>query len=161
MTTLYAFRHSRTPVVKSMVINARFLESVALPKVGSICLRGILGDPVEADLVSLNRLIDLSGPQIPIVCAVCPRLNEDMILTVNAVSHLRELISVAPPRFRLKSEKCLRIIWKSAQLTVSGVEQISPAENVPDDTGDEETVSVNVRSADADTLIKNRKRTKV
>jgi len=48
-------------------------------------LHGIVGDPVSADLVKLHiSLVESNNGvshSIPIVCAVCPGLNKDLILT--------------------------------------------------------------------------------
>ena len=67
------------------VINPNLLESVVLPKLGTVRLHGIVGDPVSADLVKLHiSLVESNNGvshSIPIVCAVCPGLNKDLILT--------------------------------------------------------------------------------
>jgi len=78
------------------VVKSCFVESIVLPKVGTVRLRGIVGDPVEADLVKLHiSLVDgdsrfgLGGNSIPVMCAVCSDLNEDMILTTALVEQLQ------------------------------------------------------------------------
>jgi len=79
------------------VINSSLVESLALPKLGSVRLRGIVGAPVSADLVKLHiSLVDstngnVMSSSIPVVCAVCTDLNEDMILTSAVVSQLQSL----------------------------------------------------------------------
>ena len=78
------------------IIRSNILESVVLPKIGRVQLRGIVGVPVMADLVKLHiSLVNRSEngedhvcDSVPIVCAVCPDLNEDMILTAALVNQL-------------------------------------------------------------------------
>jgi len=71
------------------------VESVVLPKLGSVRLRGIVGGPVYADLVKVHiSLFDPTGgmsSSVPVVCAVCPGLNENMILTSALVSQLQSV----------------------------------------------------------------------
>jgi len=75
------------------VVKSSLVESVVLPKVGTVCLRGIVGAPVMADLVKLHISLvnDSTGckTSLPVMCAVCPDLNEDMILTTAFVNQLR------------------------------------------------------------------------
>ena len=77
------------------IIKSSFVESIVLPKVGSVQLRGIVGAPIQAELVKLHvSLVDDSRVStndctVPIVCAVCPNLNEDMILTSALVKQLQ------------------------------------------------------------------------
>ena len=82
------------------VVKSCFVESIVLPKIGTVRLRGIVGAPVEADLVKLHiSLVDgdsgygLGGgsSSIPVVCAVCSDLNEDMILTTALVKQLQSV----------------------------------------------------------------------
>jgi len=64
-----------------------------LPKLGTVRLRGIVGNPVSAHLVKLHiSLADCDSgvsSSMPVVCAVCPGLNEDLILTSAVVSQLQ------------------------------------------------------------------------
>jgi len=58
--------------------------------------RGIVGAAVEADLVKLhvslvNDSTDSCSASVPVICAVCPDLNEDLILTPILVKQLRVL----------------------------------------------------------------------
>ena len=75
------------------VVKSSLVESVVLPKAGTGCLRGIVGAPVMADLVKLHISIvnDSTGckTSLPVTCAVCPNMNEDMILTTAFVKQLR------------------------------------------------------------------------
>ena len=77
------------------VINSSLVESVVVPKLGSVRLRGIVGGPVYADLVKVHiSLFDPTGgmsSSVPVVCAVCPGLNENMILTSALVSQLQSV----------------------------------------------------------------------
>ena len=74
------------------VIKSSLVQSFGLPKLGSVCLRGIVGNPISADLVKLHvSLADDQNNKIPVVCAVCPDLNEDMILTTALVRRLLDV----------------------------------------------------------------------
>ena len=79
------------------VVKSCFVESIVLPKIGTVRLRGIVGAPVEADLVKLHiSLVDGDsgyglGSSIPVVCAVCSDLNQDMILTTALVKQLQSV----------------------------------------------------------------------
>lgn len=73
------------------VVKSSLVESVVLPKLGTVRLRGIVGAPVMADLVKLhvslvNDSTGRSKTSLPVTCAVCPDLNEDMILTTAFVN---------------------------------------------------------------------------
>jgi len=75
------------------VVKSSLVESVVLPKAGTGCLRGIVGAPVMADLVNLHISLvnDSTGctTSLPVTCAICPNMNEDMILTTAFVKQLR------------------------------------------------------------------------
>ena len=77
------------------VVKASLVESVSLPKVGTVRLRGIVGAPVSADLVKLHiSLVNDSAScntSVPVICAVCPELNEDLILTPVLVKQLQSV----------------------------------------------------------------------
>jgi len=76
------------------IIKSSIFGSVVLPKIGRVHLRGIVGKPVEADLVKLHISLDRSMVgSVPIVCPVCAELNEDMIFTAALVNQLRGLCS--------------------------------------------------------------------
>ena len=71
------------------------LSGLDLIPFGSVQLRGILGAPVEAELVHLKvRLADeMSNDSdfVSIVCAVCDNVNTDFILTGEIVDRLRDM----------------------------------------------------------------------
>ena len=74
------------------VIRADLVESLAVPKIGSVSLRGIFGAPVMAALVKLHvSLVDGStvNKTMPVTFAVCDGLNEEMILTAAFVNQLQ------------------------------------------------------------------------
>jgi len=64
-----------------------------LPRVGTVRLCGVVEAAVMADLVKLHiSLVNDSTScktSLPVTCAVCPHLNEDMILTTAFVNRLR------------------------------------------------------------------------
>ena len=75
-------------VIKSAIVD----PIISLPQIGTIHLRGIVGKSVEAKLVKLHispLCCELcESASIPITCAVCPDLNENMILTIPVVKQL-------------------------------------------------------------------------
>jgi len=75
-------------VIKSAIVD----PVISLPQIGTIHLRGIVGKSVEAKLVKLHispLCCELcESASIPITCAVCPDLNENMILTIPVVKQL-------------------------------------------------------------------------
>ena len=78
-------------VIKSSIIDHNTLA--VLQPMGTVRLRGIVGAPIETKLVKLHVSLVSNGDanaenRLPIVCAVCPELNEDMILTSTIVKQL-------------------------------------------------------------------------
>ena len=78
-------------VIKSSIIDHNTLA--VLQPMGTVRLRGIVGAPIETKLVKLHVSLVSNGDanaenSLPIVCAVCPELNEDMILTSTIVKQL-------------------------------------------------------------------------
>jgi hypothetical protein len=75
-------------VIKSAIVD----PIINLPQIGTIHLRGIVGKSVEAKLVKLHISSlcceSCESASIPITCAVCPDLNENMILTIPVVKQL-------------------------------------------------------------------------
>lgn len=75
------------------VIKSTFVDAIRPQEVGTIHIRGIVGKPVIARLIKLHispvGRTDCEPDSIPITCAVCPDLNEDMILTIPVVKQLR------------------------------------------------------------------------
>ena len=93
MTCIKAIEDSGSEIC---VVKASVVESVSLPKMGRVKLRGIVGAPVEADLVKLhvslvNDSTDSCSASVPVICAVCSDLNENLILTPVLVKQLRVL----------------------------------------------------------------------
>jgi hypothetical protein len=71
------------------VINNKMLHETEYVPLGKVCLRGIVGNPVSAEIANLQ--IRLSGSVdkfIPIMFAVCSDINEDCILTEDVVNRL-------------------------------------------------------------------------
>ena len=69
------------------VIHHRVLEGFNLPCEGTIKLKGLFGDAVDADLVSL--LVKLpQSTSIPVIMAMSSKANNDLILTDPVVKSL-------------------------------------------------------------------------
>jgi hypothetical protein len=76
------------------VINSKWLEGLEHRSTGKIRLRGIVGKPVEADLINLRiKLADCADSQLSFMCASCDELNEDLILTIDIVDKLYEQLN--------------------------------------------------------------------
>jgi hypothetical protein len=57
-------------------------------------LRGIVGNPVDADLINLTVcLAEDNEVRLSFVCASCEELNEDMILTIDVVDRLHDAVN--------------------------------------------------------------------
>ena len=71
------------------VIRPDLIKLMNAHRVGSVRLRGIVGPPVQADLVKLRiREKNISDNFVSVVCAVCEGVNDDLILTNDVVDHL-------------------------------------------------------------------------
>jgi hypothetical protein len=61
------------------------------PSVGSVKLRGVVGQPVDADLIQLPvRMVGGEG-WLSVLCALCEEVNEDMILPSSVVDRLHDM----------------------------------------------------------------------
>ena len=81
------------------VIDSSIIHSLNLTPVGTISIRGIVGEPIQASLVQLQIKItnvndEMNDDYISIMCAACDDLNESLIITLpvadqlyNAVQH--------------------------------------------------------------------------
>jgi hypothetical protein len=81
------------------VVRLDLIRDLNVEHVGSVKLRGIFGSPVQADLVRLHlTLADKpSISYVPVICAVCADIHEELILNVDAVNRLsicRDVLSV-------------------------------------------------------------------
>jgi len=124
------------------VIKSAIVEAANLPQVGCVRIRGIVGDPVDAKLVKLH--ISLAGnsmQSIPIVCAVCPKLNEDLILTVPVVKQLRSVLNTADV---LQAAVYDNTVECTVDVAVADSQQQQPPIVIED--------NVQTRSADVDIL---------
>src|SRR5664279_1474065 len=73
----------------ALVNSAIFKESFSPPKVGTLKIKGIIGEPFTADLVLLHiKLPDSNSPYIPIHCAMSADINGTLILTADIVRRL-------------------------------------------------------------------------
>jgi len=75
------------------VLRAEAAGNLELPNVGKVRLRGIVGNPVSADLVKLNvSLVETENDNgyIDIICAVRTEANDDLVLAANVVDSLMQ-----------------------------------------------------------------------
>ena len=71
------------------VIHADVMRGITYEPIGRVRLRGIIGDPVEADVTTVTiQLASDSDCVANINCAVCEHINEELILTANVVDQL-------------------------------------------------------------------------
>jgi hypothetical protein len=72
--------------------NRSVIQSLNLPVVGNLKIKGIIGDAHDADLVVIQiRIADSKDmPYIPIHCAVTDGINDVLILTANAIRRLTQ-----------------------------------------------------------------------
>jgi hypothetical protein len=71
------------------IINAAIIEPLTLISIGSISIRGIVGQPIQADLVKLRIQLDskqnescVNDEFITVVCATYENLDESLIITL-------------------------------------------------------------------------------
>ena len=73
------------------VIRPGLVNNTNVTRDGSVKLRGIIGSPVQAELIKLLiGLIDGSDSYLSVLCAVCEGANEELILTSEVVDRLKE-----------------------------------------------------------------------
>ena len=73
------------------LVHSEIVKDLNVEKIGTVRLRGIIGDHVEADLVRVGiKLADgnVNSEYIPIVIAVSPLLNDTVILNTEVVNKL-------------------------------------------------------------------------
>jgi hypothetical protein len=105
-----------------------------LQRVGQVKLRGIFGDPVDADLVLVKmRLAD--SPQnsdyLNIHCAICEGVNDPLVLTADVVRKLTQLRNAEHTQV-----KCLEIKNTEQSSDINGIsnalQQITETEPIND-----------------------------
>jgi transposase InsO family protein len=81
------------------VVRSDLIKDLSVERIGSVKLRGIFGSPVQADLVRLHLKLanEPSISYVPVICAVCADIHEELILNVDVVNRLsicRDALSV-------------------------------------------------------------------
>jgi Aspartyl protease len=85
------------------VIDASLIKTLGLTPVGTILIRGIIGEPVRAELVKLHVRLAACGldagshasvneDYITVICAVCENLNDSLTITLPAADQLYSLM---------------------------------------------------------------------
>jgi len=64
------------------------VESLNLPKLGHVMLKGLSSDLVRANLVCLHVKLSDANEFLPVTCAVCNNLNAPMLLGTDVVDRL-------------------------------------------------------------------------
>jgi hypothetical protein len=74
------------------VAHRRIFDGIGYHTCGRIRLRGIVGNPVEAELANITiQLNDNPECSMIVLCAVCDELNEELILTKDVVDKLFDM----------------------------------------------------------------------
>ena len=64
------------------------IAALNLPRVGKAVLRDFLGNSHQADVVTLQMKLANADTFVPVVCAVCDRLSNDLLLGTDVVDRL-------------------------------------------------------------------------
>jgi len=73
------------------LIKADIIKDFDVSSLGSVRLRGIVGSPIDANLVKLNLRMRKSDGFLSVVMAVAENINDDLVLTTEIVNRLSRL----------------------------------------------------------------------
>ena len=62
-----------------------------LPRIGKVVLRDFLGNSHEAEVVTLQMKLANADTFVPVVCAVCDKLSNDLLLGSDVVDRLNRV----------------------------------------------------------------------
>ena len=82
------------------IYHPRVVEGLNLPCEGTIKLRGLVVDAIDADLVSLVVKLP-HGTSIPVLMAMSPKVNNDLVLTDPVVKSLQVIYQCTSLNVRL------------------------------------------------------------
>ena len=84
---VHALDDSGTQLGLSLV-NPKVIDTLNLPRFGKVAVRGALGDPVCAPLVTLQLRLPGVNEYTGVTCVACEGLNLDLILVADIVTKL-------------------------------------------------------------------------
>jgi hypothetical protein len=98
--TVKGFPQTVTALVDSgsqlNVIDASIIEPMGLVPIGTVLIRGIVGQPVRANLVKLQMQLQnescIHDEFITVICAACENLNETLIVTLPVADQLNSIV---------------------------------------------------------------------
>jgi len=86
-------------LIELNVIDASLIKPLGLTPVDNILIRGIVGHPVQAELVKIQIKLSASENEscvndefITIICAACDNLNESLIVTLPVADQLYSIL---------------------------------------------------------------------
>ena len=73
------------------LIRTDMITSMNLPRIGKVILRDFLGNSHEAEVVTLQMKLADAETFVPVVCAVCDKLSNDLLLGSDVVDRLNRV----------------------------------------------------------------------
>ena len=73
------------------LIRADVIASMNLPRIEKVILRDFLGNSHEAEVVTLQMKLADAETFVPVVCAVCDKLSNDLLLGTDVVDRLNQM----------------------------------------------------------------------
>ena len=73
------------------LIRADVIAVMNLPRIGKVILRDFLGNSHEAEVVTLQMKLANADTFVPVVCAVCNKLSNDLLLGSDVVNRLNRM----------------------------------------------------------------------
>ena len=69
-------------------MRADVVSPLRLAKTGSVVLRDFVGNTYDADVVSLRIKVANTNTFVPVVCAVCDKLSNELLLGADIIDKL-------------------------------------------------------------------------
>lgn len=73
------------------LVRAEVIAALNLPRIGKVMLRDFLGNSHQAEVVTLQMKLANADTFVPVVCAVCDRLSNDLLLGTDVVDRLNRI----------------------------------------------------------------------
>ena len=67
------------------------IAALKLPRIGKVTLRDFLGNSYQAEVVTLQMKLADADTFVPVVCAVCDRLSNDVLLGTDVIDRLNRV----------------------------------------------------------------------
>ena len=87
--TIRALDDSGTQVC---LVRADVIAALNLPRIGKVTLRDFLGNSHQAEVVTLQMKLADADTFVPVVCAVCDRLSNDVLLGTDVIDRLNRMM---------------------------------------------------------------------